>query len=144
MSLSVVRWASWEEAEKLPLKCEWMGGWFGFRERGQRWKDYLTMFVDEGSGTMAPYVEAVREKVLADGLRKCGGWHQEKGCPVFSDGTTMMLSMRAWGDLMAAIWSEKENRDYHYMHFYYCAAPDCPDEHPWYPSPADTPQSEVN
>ncbi len=37
---------------------------------------------------------------------------------MFNDGTAGMFSFRAWGDLMAAIWAEHENRDYGYMDFY--------------------------
>jgi hypothetical protein len=28
------------------------------------------------------------------------------------------FSYRGWGDIMAAIWSEEENKDYNYMDFY--------------------------
>lgn len=54
------------------------------------------------------------------GIREGGDWHQSDacGCPVFSDGTTALFSYRAWGDIMAAIWSEHDGKDYGYMDFY--------------------------
>lgn len=39
------------------------------------------------------------------------------GCPVFSDGTVSRMSFRAWGDFMAAVWSEEEDKDYCYVDF---------------------------
>ena len=38
--------------------------------------------------------------------------------PLFSDGKVATFSFRGWGDLMAAIWSEAEDKDYGYMDFY--------------------------
>jgi hypothetical protein len=41
-----------------------------------------------------------------------------EGVPVFEDETISTFSYRAWGDLLSAIWSEEENKDYNYMAFY--------------------------
>lgn len=81
-----------------------------------RWKDYLQSHHEDGH----PYLEAVRAAVLQLRLRRGGDWHQtdERGAPVFSDGTAATFSFRAWGDLLAAVWSEAEGKDYSYMDFY--------------------------
>lgn len=89
------------------------GGWF---EEGHRWKDYIKMFNDSS----CEYVEALRTDILERKIRNGGNWHQStnaKGVPVFSDGTVATYSMRAWGDLMAAIYSEIEDVDYSYCDF---------------------------
>jgi hypothetical protein len=93
-----------------------MGGFF---KKGMRWPDYLEQIKEYNVDPA--YFERIREAVLATGLRQTGDFHQnsEEGCPVFDDGTSGTFSMRAWGDLMAAIWSTAEDKDYEYMDFYY-------------------------
>lgn len=88
----------------------------GFFSDGMRWKDYITIWKDE----LVPYIEAIREAVLVQNLQFGGDEHQygEYGTPLFEDGTIGSFSFRAWGDLMAAIWAEKEDKDYSYMDFY--------------------------
>ena len=112
--ITVVEWGRYEVPKEQSLG--WLGGWFNFEETGQRWKDYLEAF----HPVAHPYLEAVRESVLEKSLRLTGQDHQQsdEGEPKFSDGKVLSLSYRAWGDLMAAIWSEKENKDYNYMDFY--------------------------
>jgi len=143
--LSVVDWLDSDEVEGKPVSVGWMGGWFGMepfdkdepgKARGlvsHRWKDYLEALEDIGedlavSGEaldrtlnypVEEYAEAIRTRVVADGIRASGNWHQEEGHPLFSDGTVGVFSCRAWGDLLAAIWSEEEDKDYHYMNFYW-------------------------
>lgn len=106
----VVGWVSWDEAQSRPKAVGGLGGWF---EDGQRWADYLDIW-QEGAH---PYLEAIREAVLEGEIKRGGFWHQAEGCPVFDDGTAASFSMRAWGDLLAAIWSEAEGRDHNYCHF---------------------------
>ena len=38
--------------------------------------------------------------------------------PLWSNGKVDTYSFRSWGDLMAAVWSTEENKDYGYMDFY--------------------------
>ena len=40
------------------------------------------------------------------------------GVPVFSDGTCLRFSMRAWGQFMANIYSDVDGINYDYMFFY--------------------------
>jgi hypothetical protein len=48
-----------------------------------------------------------------------GAEHQHQGItPVFSDGRHFAMTFRAWGDFMAAVWSEEEDRNMSYMDFY--------------------------
>lgn len=112
--MKIDRWISYGEAEGLPEApmCDW-GGWFA---EGHRWDDYLAALPD---GT-SEHAEALRADVVAKRLRLTGEQHQygDGGVPVFSDGTAGVFTYRAWGDLMAAIWSTEDGRDYHYMDFY--------------------------
>lgn len=117
--MNVVRWIDYSDAPTADesLCLGWLGGWFNAAdEQGQRWQDYLDAF----DSTVHPYLEAVRADVVQQHRRVTGEAHQHQpaGVPVFTDGTCFCLSYRAWGDLMAAIWSEHDKKDYGYMNFY--------------------------
>jgi hypothetical protein len=117
----VERWISYEKAsDGMPESLlGGPGGFFnGFASGGgMRWKDYL-----DGGEEWREYAEALRAEVLRLGLRKDGAWHQgdDEGVPVFDDGTVALFSFRAWGDFLAAVWSEHDGLDYNYMDFYCC------------------------
>jgi hypothetical protein len=109
----VVDWINYDE---IGERAEAIGGMGGFFSDGMRWKDYIEIWIDE----VKPYAEAIRESVLQRGSLMTGDQHQysANGVPLFDDGKVGSFSCRAWGDLMAAIWSEAENKDYNYMAFY--------------------------
>lgn len=110
--VAVERWISWEDAEGMK---ESFGGMGGFFSNGMRWADYLAAFKPEAHG----YAEALRLAIIKDGIKATGAEHQsEELVPVFSDGTCATFSYRSWGDLMAAVWSDEDDTDYNYMHFY--------------------------
>lgn len=111
---AVIGWVTYASVEVLDLVD--LGGWGGWIERGQRWADYI----DDIDAVKTPYFEALRQAVLARGLRRGGDWHQGSGdgVPVFDDGAVATFTFRAWGDLMAAIWAEHDGRDYSYIDFY--------------------------
>ncbi len=117
-TIVVTEWInSWDvDKKKYKKSVGGMGGWFNFHEEGKRWKDYL----EEMKEKYHPYLEAIRMAVLRTGNRATGDDHQHAlGCvPLFSDKTVGQFSFRGWGDLMAAIWSENEDKDYNYMDFY--------------------------
>ena len=106
---SVVEWRAYDEDAKREIGG--LGGWFN---DGHRWSDFAESVPPEHM----PYYEAVRRAVVEGEIREGGDWHQDRGCPVFDDGTVLQCSYRAWGDLMAAIWSTEEDRDYSYIYFY--------------------------
>lgn len=111
--------AEWVDLSDVPDNDElvwgWTGGWFNFKTYGLRWNDYLSHFQPE----VHPYLEAIREEVVKNNYKFTGEEHQNNsGVPKFSNGKYLCLSWRAWGDLMAAIWSEEEDKDYNYMDFY--------------------------
>lgn len=129
--MRVERWISYEEAAKKKESIGGLGGMFNAghifgdeRKKGMRWKDYLAIYYEAGQS----YAEAIRASVLERNIWEAGDWHQEsgEGAPLFEDGTAATFSFRAWGDLMAAIWSERYDRDYHYMDFYYIDTPKRP------------------
>jgi len=110
----VVEWTSTDAVEKRGLKD--IGGWGGVIEKGHRWANFISAI----DPAVVAHFEALREAILARGLRRGGDWHQNAadGVPVFDDGCTATFSFRAWGDLMAAIWAGEDGRDYEYMDFY--------------------------
>lgn len=102
------------EAEKLPESG--LGGLGGFFNNGMRWADYLAIWKEE----VHPRLESLRAAIIEKNVR-CNGLQHQNGypsCPVFEDGTCATYSFRAWGDLMAAVWSSHDNTDYSYMDFY--------------------------
>ena len=115
-NITVVDWISEDETENRECSVGGLGGWFGWKKKGQRWKDFIKRVKDEKK----PYYEAIRKSVVENGIRYTGVQHQDEddGVPLFSDNTIGSFSYRAWGDLMAAIWSEEEDKDYSYMNFY--------------------------
>lgn len=117
--ITVARWTHWSSSTDnagAKVSCGGSGGWVA----GHVWAEYL-----EDHGTEEhPYLEALRAEIVRLGIKRGGDWHQREGVPVFSDGTVGHFSMRAWGDLCAAIWNTHnrvghiEPRDYGYMDFY--------------------------
>jgi hypothetical protein len=109
----VVEWICYDDAKEEDNTIGSLGGFF---KDGMRWPDYVDQFVDEGK----EYAEAIRQDVIDKHIRLTGEGHQSDshGVPVFEDGKCALFSWRAWGDLMAGIWSTEENKDYNYMDFY--------------------------
>ena len=111
--MRVKKWISYAEGREYPTA---IGGWGGWFEDGMRWADFLAEFDDEAH----PYMEAMRQAILEKKIRKGGSWHQdegEQGMPLFDDNTVGSFTFRAWGDLLAAVWSEAENKNYNYVSF---------------------------
>lgn len=65
-------------------------------------------------------VQLIGDEVVDKGYCFSGQEHQNAltGVPVFSDGTCLRASMRAWGQIMAAIYSSVEGLNLSYMDFY--------------------------
>ena len=65
-------------------------------------------------------VQLIGDEVVKYGYSFSGQQHQNAltGVPVFSDGTCLRASMRAWGQIMAAIYSAVEGINLSYMDFY--------------------------
>lgn len=119
--MKVVEWISDADTEGKTGSCGGLGGWFGVDgknwEAPHRWADYLAA-TDPAEH---PYVEAIKDDVLASDRFIDGNAHQnsDEGVPLFEDGTVGSFSFRAWGDLMAAIATEKDGKNHNYMEFYY-------------------------
>ncbi|NKB20941.1 MAG: hypothetical protein GKS01_10620 [Alphaproteobacteria bacterium] len=109
--LSVI---SWDE-DDTPEGGSALTWWGGFFENGMRWKDY----VGEFDAKTQRYMEVARHSAIENKVKVSGGVHQSGGItPVFSDGAYFLMSLRSWGDFMAAVWSEEENKNYSYLDFY--------------------------
>ena len=94
-----------------------------------RWKD----LIDSAPEESRPYLEALRKEVLELRLRQGGIWHQNsgEGFPVFSDGSVGAFTRTAWGDFMAAVWAEYENKGYSTVHFQNLGCPFIEARSPW-------------
>lgn len=128
--MKVIDWIAYEASESKPeAPIGGMGGWFGTGgadgwSGNHRWADYLAAWKEPAR----PYAEALRDAIVAGRIWESGDWHQGEGTgvPLFEDGTVATFSFRAWGDLLAAVWSEQLGRSYCYMDFYYAGTPDKP------------------
>lgn len=113
--MEVIKFITYNESENYPENP--IGGLGGFFKDGMRWNDYKFQFHQEHHETL----ENLRQSIIDNEIRCTGEQHQYsdyESCPVFEDETCATYSYRAWGDLMAAVWSTHENRDYNYMDFY--------------------------
>jgi|GEM_PF-3621061 len=112
---SVVRWASFKETKGMPISIKGFDGWFIQGKKGQHWESYLEAIGE----SLIPYANAIRESVIKNNIRYKGSEHiySDNGIPVFDNNTIGVFSFHAWGDIMAAIWSDIDNRDYTYIDF---------------------------
>ena len=109
-----IKFITWKEADGKPendLGCS--GGWFN---AGMRWKDYKDAWKDEYHERL----EELRTAIINNNIEFTGEEHQYgcKAVPLFPDGSVATYTFRAWGDLMAAIWSTVRDEDYSYMTYY--------------------------
>lgn len=112
--MEVVDWKSFDDCEGMPDYGR-MGGWFNADSHlHNTWMDYI----DGAPHDWLVRAETLREEILKKRIRRGGDWHQEEGTPVLSDGSCFRFSMRGWGDLLAAIWSEEDGLPYSYLDFY--------------------------
>lgn len=112
-----ITWKRW--TCDLPEGTRDFGGLGGFFDRGMRWGDYLNRsFYAEDH----PRMEELRAEILRLDLWCDGAWHQDDAgagdtMPVWIDGAVFAGSQRAWGDLLAAIWSTELDGDFWYGDF---------------------------
>ena len=73
----------------------------------------------EGPG-LREVVQLIGDEIVQYGYSFSGQDHQTAatGVPVFSDGTCLRASMRAWGQIMAAVYSAVDGVNLSYMDFY--------------------------
>ena len=112
--MKVKKWISYDEANGYnEAPCGGIGGFF---QDSMRFNDYITTFKKKAY----PYILAIQDSIVKNKIKLTGAEHQtcDNAVPLFDDNTVATYSYRAWGDLMAAIWSEEEDKDYMYMDFY--------------------------
>lgn len=118
-TLKVIDWVEYNSGkEKAPIGG--MGGWFNANNIHDKdnptsmvWADYLEAHEKDSH----PYLEALKAEITNHNLKITGEKHQNGNIPLFSDDTVGVFSYRAWGDLMAAIYSTKE-KPLDYMEYY--------------------------
>ena len=113
--MNIEKWITTDEAEGKEENG--LGGMGGFFSEGMRWKNYKENYVPK----VHEKLEELRRSIIENNIRCTGEERQEGGgnvVPLWSNGKVDTYSWRAWGDLMAAVWSEHENKDYNYMDFY--------------------------
>ena len=86
------------------------------------WADFDSEFPTDSDDneTLDLKIELLKEELATKGYVFGGEQHQySSGCmPVYSDGTGLRFSMRAWGLIMAMVRGDIDGIEYPYMHFY--------------------------
>jgi hypothetical protein len=102
-------WISYQDALNQEMKQS-IGGGGGWFTEGMRWEDYIA----KQESAVIPYLETLRESIIRNQVKQSGTWHQKdpNGAPLFEDGTVGLYSIRGWGDLLAAVWSDEGDYDY--------------------------------
>lgn len=117
VEIKVVYWTGYEDAEENVYSSvgSW-GGYFNLKDKGLRWVDYMANLDRD----LRPYAQAVYDDIQISKRKISGHDHQysEDGVPVFSDGKAGLWSQRGFSDLMSAIWSDIDDKDYSYLDFY--------------------------
>jgi hypothetical protein len=106
--MKIVNWLN--DVEALKFKNIYLSG-KNF-QYGQRWKEYITQFVPDCQKRL----EILRQYIIENNIRKLTKEFKDTN-PLFDDNVCVRCSFRAWGDLLAATWSEEENKDYMYTLF---------------------------
>jgi hypothetical protein len=76
------------------------------------WKEYILGFKKQ----YQPHIRLLRKGIIEAGwIGKTGGEIANDWCFIFSDGVSIGLSWRAWGDLMQAIINKREGYMAYYM-----------------------------
>src|ERR1700733_6780739 len=119
--MHVDKWITYADADgKDENGLGGWGGWFGYdnsqgaqgdpwRTAHHRWSDYLDNFDPE----IHPMLEELRGSIIANKIR-CTGCEPQFGdaaVALWSNGKVDTYSFRAWGDLMAAVWSTEDDKD---------------------------------
>lgn len=114
--MKVINWIDYTDENLEKYEENNLGGLGGFFIKGMRWKNYKESFTKDCWDSL----ENLRKSIIENNIKIKGEEHQngENTVPLFEDNTIATYSYRAWGDLMAAVWSEEENKDYCYMDFY--------------------------
>ena len=126
--MKIQKWITYEEAEgKEENGLGGIGGWFGYDKlnrdaqgrwtmAGHRWQNYLDHFKPEAHQML----EELYRSIVANKIRCTGEEHQNGALsvPLWDNGKVDTYSMRSWSDLMAAVWSNEDGKDYGYMDFY--------------------------
>lgn len=114
----IVKWITESDAAgKEDNNLGGLGGWFGCDKKGQRWPDYVNAYKEE----VHQMLEELRKGIIENNVRWTGQEKQDNDyntVPLWDDGSVTFYSWRGWGDLMAAVWSTQDNKDYSYLDFY--------------------------
>lgn len=78
-------------------------GWTLYDKNQKSWED---AHKNEDPSSWSDVEQAIVDEIRKKKYKFGGNYHQygASGCPVMDDGTTVMVSMRHWGDLMSRVW----------------------------------------
>ena len=78
-------------------------GWTLYDKNQKSWED---AHKGEDPSAWSDVEQAIVDEIRRKKYKFGGNYHQygASGCPVMDDGTTVMVSMRHWGDIMSRVW----------------------------------------
>ena len=95
----VYRHVAWSDKKRKPKII----GWTLYDKNQKSWEDAHPDATEED---WAEVEQAIVDEIRRKKYKFGGNYHQygASGCPVMEDGTTVMVSMRHWGDIMSRVW----------------------------------------
>lgn len=93
------RHIAWSDKKHKPKVI----GWTLYDKNQKSWED---AHKNEDPSAWSDVEQAIVDEIRRKKYKFGGNYHQygASGCPVMDDGTTVMVSMRHWGDLMSRVW----------------------------------------
>ena len=85
-------------------------------QKGMRWNNFLEFY----DANLHKSLEAIRSSIINSQEKRDWDWHSSSmnGIPRLNNGYFFGASSDRWGDLLAAVWSEHDNKDYSYTSFF--------------------------
>ena len=78
-------------------------GWTLYDKNQVSWE---SVHKDDDPSAWSDVEQAIVDEIRRKKYKFGGNYHQygKSGCPIMEDGTTVMVSMRHWGDIMSRVW----------------------------------------
>jgi hypothetical protein len=111
LKMKVVKWLTNAETVQYPTSIKAVEG--GIFKNGMRWNHYIKIWKNvidiERLNALRTFIVTYKIRTYKNGCNNANF--------LFDDNTMGCFTLRAWGDLLAATWSQEEDKDYTYEDF---------------------------
>jgi hypothetical protein len=114
--MKIVERLSNVEITKYPISLQVTnGGFFNIQKSGMRWKQYINNWKNIMD---IERLETIRTYIVVNKIKSFNRGFNDVNF-LFDDDTVAIFSFRSWGDIVAATWSQEDDKDYNYLLFAY-------------------------